>query len=152
MITPYRTPGDTQSAIDNLSASLFQTARHYLVGTQQKPDSIRLIPVLKCLSSDEPASDSFGWKVKLSHQAKLFLKPLESLPSTTHLLLKRRVLITPLPPGGDDDCATGHAEPAGPLSSDHRDFNKILWEAENRGKWSQKQLRYNTLSFCFAEV
>ena len=154
LIAPYTTPGEMQGIISTLPASLFQTAEHHLMGTQQLPDCIRLTPVLKCLSSDKPASDSFGWKVKLSHQAKLFLKLLGSLPSTTHLLPWRGVLITSLPPGEDNDCATGHAEPAGPLSSDphadHWDFNKPLWEAEKQGKMKPEatQIPHTVISLC----
>jgi len=89
-----------------------------------------LIPVLKSLPSDDQALDGFHWKIKLSHQAKLFLNLLGSLLSTTHLFPQRGVFITPLSPGGDNDCATGHAEPVGPLSSDphtdHWDFKKPL--------------------------
>lgn len=99
------------------------------------------------------ASISFGWKVKLSHQAKLFLKLLGSLASTTHLLPWRGVLITRLPPGEDNDGAAGHAEPAGPLSSDrpadHWDRNKPLWEAE---KWESEARSNPDATHCHFPV
>lgn len=89
-ITPYTSPGGMQGFVRTLLASLSQTAVHLLVGTQHLPGCTRL-----------------------SHQAKWFLKLLGSLPSTTHLLPRREVLIAQLPPGENNDCATGHAEPVG---------------------------------------
>lgn len=98
------------------------------------------------------ASINFGWKGKLSHQEKLFLKLLGSLPSTTHLLPWRGVLITRLPPGEDNDGAAGHAEPAGLLSSDPLGWQQASLGGWEMGKWSQKQPRCHTLSFPCAEI
>lgn len=96
-----------QGFVRTLPASLLQTAVHHLMCTQPRPGCSRL-----------------------SHHAKWFLKLLGFLPSTTHLLPWRGVLIAWLPAGEDNTCATGHVKPVGLL----RDFNKPLWEAEKQGK------------------
>lgn len=99
-------------------------------------------------------SCGFGWEVKLSQQEKLLLKLLWSLPSTTDLLPWRGVFVTPLPPDEDKNCTTGHAKPAGLLSShlhaDQWDFNKPLWEAEKQREMKPEatQVPHTVISLC----
>lgn len=52
-----------------------------------------------------------------------------------------RSLIAQLPPGEDNSCAMGHAEPVG-----------LFLEAEKWGIEAKKQAQCHTLTFPFAEI